>query len=1225
MYTREQSLALLSDRHIAVTANAGSGKTTVLVERFVRLLLQGVDISSIVAITFTRKAAAEMRLRVAIRLEQEYKAMLIAGNERMTVKVRNLRERLNTAQISTIHSFCANLLRNYPVESKISPLFSIIDDFDANKLREEAIALIAEEKLQSENKKENERYYTLFRLFGIDTIHTIAESLLKNLEQLDELKSIYAQSDDEILKLRNTIISEQYIKPLIHVLSKIEDAIEYINTKGMKLNADVQKLLNQKSIVFDLISECKSIECNLSMIKQLLGQIHSALFTTDNKERKRLLDFATTHSIEHLVYGGSPIFLKCADFFSAVDGWDYDKELLYYSRIILQFTQECEALIEAEKIQISALDFNDVQKKASELLKNEEVRSDIQKRYTYLMIDEFQDTNQSQFRLTSYLVQQLSELYILDTKVRTNLYIVGDPKQSIYRFRGADVRVFESAKDSIKKMNATLNPKDMVNLGSEEILLTEREKSGDIRLTTTFRLMPEIAFFVNSVCGMGMKKETEGYFVGYDDTICSRVFPENHKGSVSFIIGEKNENEKGEISEECTQEELLAQYILSIMSSETPLYIDDKGGLRPATWNDIIILGRKNDTLDTLATVLKKYNIPCHVPQGKRFYNRQEIRDVAAYINFLANPADDFSLTVILRSPFFSIDDNELLEIMFFSQELTLWEKSLKYCNSVESGNAIRFAVNVLKEVLPLSARLSLPILLNTLYEKSKWFSVLDSVNDKERKTANVQKLISFARDFEGSGFKGLFEFSERLSSMIELEVQESDAPLESINNSIPLITIHASKGLEFPIVILYDTNSGQNAGMRKKVSLDERFGIVMKPVVVTENKQSTSRTKEFVTPIVKLAALEEQIMENAELERLTYVALTRAKDHLIITANIARKKDASVASLKGIFGFISPIFGDDFLLGKSIKVKGNLPIMRNQKMELKDFSLDIPIIKNFENTSFTENESTVPDSINKYEILLSSIESVQQDEQFSASKIMLYETDKQEYYLRYAIGLPYESKNFDTKSLDTDDGDKVAGTLYGKLLHSVMQRIPLWLRGTQNNDFDSLNTVIENVCRAEEQAINEDVKKRLFRESSVIAHTYLVREYGENLLHAEFESQYYLPIEDDFYLAVFDCIVKNRKGEIEIWDWKTNRVNDKKSIDLLFDKYKVQLQMYALFASYLYPNQEKYLLRLLFTRKADVNLADDEWVRTLTITKDEIPVLRRNIYDHYKEIKDYS
>lgn len=1224
MYTREQCLALLTDRHIAVTANAGSGKTTVLVERFVRLLLQGVEIGSIVAITFTRKAAAEMRLRVAIRLEQEYNAMLADGNVRMATKVRNLRERLNTAQISTIHSFCANLIRNYPVEAKISPLFSIIDDFDANKLREEAIALLAERKLGSEQKDEKENYYTLFRIFGIDTIHSIAESLLRNLEQLEELKNIYTQSDEEIIELRNNIITEQYIKPLVPVLVKIEEAIESIRISGVKLNADVQKLMLHSTVLSELITECRKKESNFALIGNLFGQLYTTLFTTENKERKRLSNFAIENNIDNLVYGEGKILIHTSEFFSEVEGWDNDKDLLRYSRVILQFTQECEELIESEKIQLSSLDFNDVQKKASELLKSNEVRSDIQKRYTYLMIDEFQDTNQSQFRLTSHLVQQLSDIYIQDTQTYTNLYIVGDPKQSIYRFRGADVRVFESAKEAIKKMNGSVQTKNNVNINSEEIVLSEREKSGDIRLTTTFRLMPEIAFFVNSVCGVGMKKQTEGYFVGYDDTISSRRFPDNHKGSVSFIIGEKSDEYEAELSENSEQEELLAKHILSIVKSENPLQIDDRGILRSVSWTDIVILGRKNDALDTLATTLKEHNIPCHVPQGKRFYNRSEIRDIAAYISFLANPSDDFSLTVILRSPFFSVDDNELLEIMYYSDEPTLWEKSLKYSYSENVGNKLQFAISVLKEVLPLSARLSLPILLNTLYEKSCWYSVISYESDKERKIANVNKLISFARDFEAGGFKGLFEFAERLSTMIESETQESDAPLETVSNSIPLITIHASKGLEFPVVILYDTNSGQNFGMKNRVTLDERFGIVMKPVIVTENKQSTSRTKDFTTPIVKLASLEERLMENAELERLTYVALTRAKDHLIITANVSRKKDASIAALKGMFQFISPIFGEDFLLGKSIQLKGSLPIVRNNNVNHENFSLDIPIIKKVENVQLKDEDTNILKPTNQREDLLESINSVQQDEQISASKIMLYENDKQEYYLRYAIGLPHESKNFDTKSIDSDDGDSVTGSLYGKLLHGIMQQIPLWLNKAQSNDIDELNAVIENVCRAQEHEIRGEIKSRLLKESIAIVNTDIVRKYGINLLNAEYESQYYIPIDDDFYLAVFDCLVKNDKGEVEVWDWKTNHIGDKKSMELLFDKYKTQLEMYALFASYLYPHQDEFILRLLFTRKASVNCNDEEWIRSFVIKKDEIPSLRSQMYSHYKEIKSF-
>ena len=1223
MFTREQCLALLTDRHIAVTANAGSGKTTVLVERYVRLLLEGVDVRSIVAITFTRKAAAEMRIRVAARLEQEYNKMLEKGDERATSRIRKLRERLNIAQISTIHSFCAGLLRNYPVEAKVNPLFAIIDEFDSKRIREETIAFLAERKLQSEDKSEKEEYYFLFRLFGISIVHQIVEYLLSNLEQLSELKGIYSISNEKIIEERNKIIQSNFVGTLILPLEKICEGIEIIRRSDVKLNADTKKLYDSKKIFEELVVECKNNKQNFEKIGKVLLECGKLIFTNDGLPRKRIFDLIDSIGISDYIYGYADKLNNSITFFSSIENWDADNQLLHYARLILQFTEECEKIIESEKIQIAALDFNDVQKKVLDILSIEEVKKDIRQRFTYLMIDEFQDTNHAQFRLTSHLVQQLSDLYLFDKEVKTNLYVVGDPKQSIYRFRGADVRVFETAKHTVKKMNLVDSPSKSVTNGDEIYDLTEQEVLGDIRLTTTFRLMPEIAFFVNQVCGIGMKKNTEGYFVGYDETISSRRYPEGHSGSVRFIIGEYTENEEGEPIEEKLQNHLLAKHLLNIVCSESPLIIDDKGTLRSVTWNDIVILGRKNDTLDTLATTLKSYGIPCHVPQGKRFYSRQEIRDIAAFITFLANPSDDFSLAVILRSPFFFVTDNDLLEIVYYSDELTLWEKILLYSQSGSSNNLVLRAAEILSELLPLSARLSLPVLLNTIYEKTEWIHKVYEEAETERKIANVNKLISFARDFEVGGFRGLFEFAERINSLIENEVQESDALLETVNNSIPLITVHSSKGLEFPVVIVYDTNSGQHS-TAAKTRLDERFGIIMKPVVVHSNYTGTY-TDSVISPIVKLASLEENLMEKAELERLTYVALTRAKDHLIITANIRRKSNGEPNQYKGIFEFIAPILSSDYLLGKECILSGSLPVVQDNNIVHKDFSLTIPIVKSIEDDVIVHNivkvddENTSVNSVDR-ERLLEPIESKQYDEQYSASKIMLFENDPTSYYLQYIIGLPKENDRAYSYSIPVEDNDAVIGTMVGKLMHNVLQRIPEWV--SENGYYeDKLDTVIRSVCDSAEIEFTEDVITRIFRETKLIARTKIVRKYAEFLKTAEFETQYYIPIDEDFYVAVFDCLVKNDKGEIEIWDWKTNKVHSEHDMDVLFLRYKPQLEMYAVFASTL-SYQESYTLRLLFTRRALENCDDNHWVKEYVVKSEEIPNLKEKLYRNYQKVK---
>ncbi|HRE56555.1 MAG TPA: UvrD-helicase domain-containing protein [Candidatus Kapabacteria bacterium] len=1226
-FTREQSLALLTDRHIAVTANAGSGKTTVLVERFVRLLLEGVDIRSIVAITFTRKAAAEMRLRVAHRLENEFVKSLESGNEKQSIFLRHLRERLNIAQISTIHSFCAQILRDYPVEAHINPLFTALDEYDAATLREETIALVAEECLQSEDKEIADTYYRLFRLYGIETIHSIVHSLLKDNEKLTEIHDIYKKTDEEILSLRFKILDRNIVQPFRVPLQSIYEAIIVLKQSDVKHNSYSTALvyfLPNIDELLSILSETHKEESHFARIAEIISQLYELLFTTSGDPRKNLLPILDKCNITQNIFGEHEAFQRIYSFVSKVESWYDDKEILDTARVIYDFLQRCLDRINQEKIFLSALDFNDLQQKLLMILDYEEVRYDIQKRYSYIMVDEFQDTNKIQFQLTSKLIYALSLPLEDKDALHSNIYIVGDPKQSIYRFRGADVRVFESAKKAIIELNTKAHVADKVHINNVGIDLHTREQYGDIRLTTTFRLMPEIAFFVNSVCGSIMHQSTTGYFVGYDNTICSRSYNPEHKGTVSLIIGEKVREDSHTPPVHVQQDHALARHLLHIVASENPMYIEEKGNLRPVQWSDIVVVARKNDVLDSLAMTLRNYNIPCYVPQGKRFYTRQEIRDIVAYIAFLANPADDFAFTTIVRSPYFRISDTELLDIFYGSEEISLWEKSVRYCelHQLNEGNIAQL-VHILSEVLPLSSRLSLPILLHTLLEKSDWFLRVQNTKDAERKTANIHKLIAFARDFESSGFNGLFEFSERLNALIATEVQESDAQIESSRNAIPLITIHSSKGLEFPVVIVYDMNAGDINASIKQVMIDENFGIICKPVVAQKNSvTSTKQLNAVITPLTVMASMDNSMAEEAEMERLLYVALTRAKDHLILVANITRNKENLPSKTKGMFSMVEHIFDDGYFYGKPMILHGDLSSIKDGELVQEDFSLEIPVIRYFLDSE-AENYTPIveKEEEREREILLDTIQTSHRDEQYSATKFTTFTDDPMSYYLHYAIGLPPMTDSYDEKYSFYEENDSFSGSFAGQLIHSVMQKSPQWIVDGLCDD-SRLESIVHIICDSQEQTITEGLKHRIKRECKAISNTALLKQFAHTLPTAKFEEKYYYPIENDFLLAVFDCIIMNEKGEYEVWDWKTNVVRSQDDMDMFMQKYKTQLEMYAYFAMKLFPDQQSLTLRLLFTRKAQENASDEEWSRALYVDKKYLEVIEQTINNNYSLIR---
>jgi hypothetical protein len=210
---------------------------------------------------------------------------------------------------------------------------------------------------------------------------------------------------------------------------------------------------------------------------------------------------------------------------------------------------------------------------------------------------------------------------------------------------------------------------------------------------------------------------------------------------------------------------------------------------------------------------------------------------------------------------------------------------------------------------------------------------------------------------------------------------------------------------------------------------------------------------------------------------------------------------------------------------------------------------------------------------------------------------------------------------SYDEKYSFYEENDSFSGSFAGQLIHSVMQKSPQWIVDGLCDD-SRLESIVHIICDSQEQTITEGLKHRIKRECKAISNTALLKQFAHTLPTAKFEEKYYYPIENDFLLAVFDCIIMNEKGEYEVWDWKTNVVRSQDDMDMFMQKYKTQLEMYAYFAMKLFPDQQSLTLRLLFTRKAQENASDEEWSRALYVDKKYLEVIEQTINNNYSLIR---
>ena len=1351
-FTREQRIAQSADRHQAVTAGAGAGKTRVLVERYIDLLFNPsiqAGVREIVAITFTRKAAAEMRHRIAEVIESRLADEAYRSDWK---RIKDIRERFAGARISTIHSYCAQLLREFPIEAGVNPNFTELEEYDVTILKEQAInetleawleadepkkkpskktaksaeseqsdnaeqqSELSEKQVLTERQEKQQAARRVWTFFGKQNLFALLETLLKNSERFDDLANIYAAKSNDLLfqEAETTFLRRVYAL-----------AEEYVATLTEAVGClDFEALSSTTRPRFEQLSSSLAI-----LLKQAreAAQMLAPEQTTQNEEKRaaqerlwqNALEYATllvssTQSDKVITGKGvingqltrSDKYFRDRELYARLNGeagstfhtlgamlgvmqhHDDDRVLLDIARTLMRIAADAWMIVREEKERLGGLDFDDLQQKADALLNNADVRSNIRLKTRYLMIDEFQDTDELQYRIARKIIGVLGE-NAESVPSMTNLFIVGDPKQSIYRFRGADVRVFAKAKRDIERFNRML-----LNHGALSVSITtpfgtetvsgfssgESEKFGITNLRATFRLLPEIAAFVNVVAGDQLRRGTTEFDVEYNDIVCGAK-PSPVRGTVTMLLPRVlNDSLKDEVSEftalaeqyeqlekpaelsaedgneetttEVSEARLLAEYICSIAAPNAaePVTVRSSNGTpRPATFSDVMILVRSRTGTDALLTALRRADVPFIVSAGRGFYEQQEILDIRSFLLFLQNTNDDIALAAVLRSPFFALTDTELFHIsrteVSASVETSsnaLWQRFEAYCESEPTSNASTDALRaftVLKNLLPLAAQLSIPSLIRTILEQTSLRAMLVAEERFQQMEANVEKLLSIARKYENKGFRNLYDFAEELRRLALYAFSEGEADTETGKNAVTIMTIHGAKGLEAPIVALFNINADSGGGERGvSLSFDNHLGMSFKMFRLRDN----GTLEHYKTPLHYMASKQDDIAEEAEMKRLLYVALTRAKDHLILSGKCRQSKDGTMTAPKGFFKMIVESLNAEHLnlLNEPyISLPSHtLSLLDGEQMRETLVQYNMPIIRALEqlpskrlpnkvfeaNSETNDITNTVPISQKKsFEelppMLLGTLETSVEGDYYSASQLQLFERDPEEYERLYRLGLPPADDDgfiVGRASGVEDDSDATIGTSAGECIHAVLEHLSLWMNIEGAFLANDYQRVVERVLPQKMAFIPPDLLARIQRETQAVAATPLLKRCAGDLNAAKFEFPITLPVGSDFLIGSIDVLLNHNAndGDVEIWDWKTNRVGSVRDMDTLLKQYRLQLEVYAFVVSFLRPEQQTFRTRLLFTRRATATAADEDWTRVLEFTRLDIQAIEEKI-----------
>src|SRR6266436_5618939 len=849
------------DCHLSVTAGPGSGKTFVLVERYLEILrTKKVSVDNIVAITFTNRAANEMRQRVRRKID----ALLstTSGNERQTW-LRHKRA-LEGAVITTIHGFCSRLLHEFPVEANIDPQFMLLDEHQAAMLLE----AVVEESLADAIHHENEKIIQLVQGTSRAALATALVELHRkyrgeglSLAAMEKLTSANHSSEADYFAALKELDAHMSVLLSAGKLSKgAAEKRDRAALEWPRLRAILAQPPSEKSIAI----YCQAIEdfreTRLSKNNHVVVErLDEALWGTDSSTSERLR--------------------------GRVPSIGFDLLAKDYSLALLQILREIDRRLDSEKQRLSVLDFDDLQLRALKLLELPEVISRGPERYQFFLIDEFQDTNSLQRDL-------LTRLALIRG---ANLFIVGDRKQSIYGFRGADVDVFSEMTAAIENGGGAQQPLHL-NFRSQQPLID----CFNFLFARIFQARSEVpAASLGQLGYVNHEPSQAERGAEHEPPLVELLVSAAPESSPAANSENENDEERDPLgAQERDAEQIAARINVLVSGTDPSLWeqVSPETALAPSfKYGDVAILLRAFTGLWTYESALRRAGIPYLTVQGKGFYQREEITDLIQLLRFLDNTTDELALAAVLRSPLGGISDNGLLALRSAplagesvdSERLHRRNllRALRQHREIQfigedDHTALDRIEFLLDALIPRRNRYGIAELLRYAVSESEFTTVIAANFDGAQRVANVEKLFRLAEQFDKSGHL-IRDFVRFVEEFEAIGGREGEGQMDESANVVRLMTIHQAKGLEFPVVIIPDLHRDP-ARRENQFILDRHKGMTVR---IPDGRGQTVRGALF-----NELRQRNRWREEFEGMRLLYVAATRAEDRLIFSGAVAQK-----------------------------------------------------------------------------------------------------------------------------------------------------------------------------------------------------------------------------------------------------------------------------------------------------------------------------------------------
>jgi len=1039
---QKRAIEALSE-NVSVSAGAGTGKTHVLVERFVEIVRKNLaKTAEILAITFTEKAANEMKARIVARLKS-------AG-------LNDARREIENAYIGTIHAFCSRLLKEHPVEAGMDPDFQVIEEDEANLLKEIVLDHVIESRFQESG--------------AFELLYRYSEEKIR-----EDIKEVHKKIFGCGASLEKTISNSGHFQDfdLRNELIRALNQVGNFKNKSEKAEETIQFLESHFDLDWSYVEMLKSFNKKFD------------LRSKEGKEEVLILRAAFEKFIQFQV----------------------ERIGLPFHETFCSLLRDFSERYEFEKKERASFDFNDLQRLASNLLSGGQassvaIRSRYQKQFKFIMVDEFQDTDP----LQAHLIELIQN--------HNNLFIVGDVKQAIYGFRGTDPEIFR---------------------GKEKEF--ETKKTGiRVSLTGNFRSRPEIIDFVNHFFdGLWRKINLKTDFL-----TASRTFPKPDEFPIELLEIEREE--KKSIDELRRKEaKTIAARIQELVASGNFEY------------KDFAILFRAATKMNIYEQELRNLQIPYHLIGGHGFYHQPEIRDLMNFLTIIENPLHDIPLAGVLRSPMFQVTDDTLF---WLSRRAKSNDKRSPFLNGVnefeniaeiletERGKLIRFK-KLYGELLS-ERDMSVSQTLEFILKETQYDLYVLGLPQGKRHFANLRKLVDLARELETRDVIHLGDFVRYVKGIQFHEVRESEAQIEAEEGRVvKLLTIHKSKGLEFCAVILpdllYEVDSRD-----WKFRFDSDLGIGIQVY--------NPETADFEKSLTYQSILERnQMREEAEAKRLLYVAMTRAKEHLILSGVAGSKKEP-------------PDDSENWLeRAKSTARERNLPIrfLNSETSDQKRGRRRLALIEKKSIRKKIENGEPIqikeiPEEASKILEQLKPQEAAYFERiDLPVSAYVAFEQDPahEEYKRTYELGA-MPRQEFKSEELPAVDGvELISAADFGTVIHKIFEHLIVKPNEAKVRAEKLIHFYAGDFDSETQSKVSQLVQ--IFLKSQV---------YSEirNAKRIFAELPFVLRLRHGIIQGSIDLLYETRSGDFVIVDYKTSEI-DQTKIKETGEKYRSQMELYGL------------------------------------------------------------